>query len=299
MIADLVPVDNMEAVEALAPGDQALAITSMLTEARAWLAHAVEASEPQSIANFKAQMATVAEAAKQLGLSREIQLDAEEMVRRAERGVGVVIRKGQVEGTIRRQSDNPYTDRSGQTGSIKILPTALAQSHELSGVHGSGGIYAMTDGVTDEHFDGALSQAKAEGNLSRANVVRKIKGQNEAARLTRQQKADVIADLAGQGYSSRQMPKRVGVSEETIRQIAREFDVAIPADKIISRTRRIDHTHQVVSTVNALEDLVAAIPLIDFAEVDYTEAAEWATSVTNSIAALQRFRKQIRKVTHD
>ncbi len=35
----------------------------------------------------------------------------------------------------------------------------------------------MTDGVTDEEFAEALDEAKAEGNLSRANVVRKLRKQ--------------------------------------------------------------------------------------------------------------------------
>ena len=34
----------------------------------------------------------------------------------------------------------------------------------------------MTDGVTAEQFEKAIKSAKAEKNLSRANVVRKVKG---------------------------------------------------------------------------------------------------------------------------
>ena len=37
--------------------------------------------------------------------------------------------------------------------------------------------YAMTDGVSDTDFEDAIGEAKAEGNLSRANVVRKIRQQ--------------------------------------------------------------------------------------------------------------------------
>ena len=33
----------------------------------------------------------------------------------------------------------------------------------------------MTDGVSDTDFEDALGEAKSEGNLSRANVVRKIR----------------------------------------------------------------------------------------------------------------------------
>jgi hypothetical protein len=167
----LVPVDNIAAVEALDPVSRELAVTQMLSEARSWLAHAVEASEPQSIANFKAQMATVAEATKQLGLSKGIQMDAQEMVRRAERGVGLAIRKGQAEGTIRSRGDDTRTDLSGHN--TLVSPTAFVPHDELVG--NGAGIYHLTDGVTDEQFDGALTQAKAEENLSRANVVRKIR----------------------------------------------------------------------------------------------------------------------------
>lgn len=58
----LVPADNMAALDTLAPEAREVAVTRMLTEARDWMAHAVEASDPASIATFKAQMATVAEA---------------------------------------------------------------------------------------------------------------------------------------------------------------------------------------------------------------------------------------------
>jgi hypothetical protein len=36
-------------------------------------------------------------------------------------------------------------------------------------------LYAMADATPDD-FDAAIEEAKAEGNLSRANVVRKVKG---------------------------------------------------------------------------------------------------------------------------
>ena len=37
--------------------------------------------------------------------------------------------------------------------------------------------YAVADDVTNEQFDAAIDEAKAEGNLSRANVVRKVRGE--------------------------------------------------------------------------------------------------------------------------
>ena len=108
---------------------------------------------------------------RQLGLSKEIQLDAQEMVRRAERGVGVAIRKGQDEGTIRTRADGGAPSHrsvlNGDTTEYKPGPTAFAAPHELTGQAGqNNGIYGLTDGVTDEHFEEAVAEAKSEGNLS-------------------------------------------------------------------------------------------------------------------------------------
>ena len=181
---EIVPADNMAALEALDPQQRAMAITSMLAEARSWLAHAKEATEPRTIVNFKAQMATVAEASKQLGLSKDIQLDAVEMVRRAERGVDLAIREGQARGDVSKVGD--FARRSSHTRlkngreehvngvdpdetyskarPSDFLPNANERSHA----------YAL-GGVSEEQFEDAIAEAKDEGNLSRANVVRKAK----------------------------------------------------------------------------------------------------------------------------
>jgi hypothetical protein len=174
--AELVPVENMADIEALAPADREVAVTHMLAEARSWLAHAVETTGPQRIAEFKAWVATVAETTRQLQLSKEIQLDALEMVRRAERGVGLAIRKGQADGQIRKPTDNLRQSEVAVGNFGVASPTDFATKHELTNTHG--GIYDITDDVTDEQFDAAIEQAKAEENLSRANVIRKARNQD-------------------------------------------------------------------------------------------------------------------------
>lgn len=83
--------------------EQEIAVTMMLGQSRQWLDRALEATNPaRAVSEFKAFVATVAEAAKQKKLSEGIQLDAVEMVRRAERALGVAIRKGQDAGEIAR-----------------------------------------------------------------------------------------------------------------------------------------------------------------------------------------------------
>lgn len=302
MSADLVPLDNMAAVEALDPEAREVAVTSMLAQARSWLAHAVEATEPRAIADFKAQMAAVAEVTKQLNLSKEIQLDAAEMVRRAERGVGVAIRKGQAEGTIRARGSREFQGNQHVGGELRDSQnTSTASPYDFAShadLHGDGrtggnGMYALAQG-DDDAFEDALAEAKSEGNLSRANVVRKVRGQTRPT--TRYDRAKLIRELAEQGYSSRQMPAKVGVTEETIREIARDHEIEIPADKVIVKTRRHDSTRIVGKVVEELASLHLSLDLIDYDDLAQTDAAEWATSLDESFKTLNGFRKQINRI---
>ena len=155
---------NIAGLDALDAASREVAVTGMLDQCRQWLATAVEATEPKRISEFKAFVATIAETTKQLNLSKEIQLHAVEMVRRAERGVGVAIRQGQEEGTVARQG-NPYDRTSYSPDEFMKRGTPSMET------------YAMTDGVSDEKFDDAIAKAKTEGNLSRANVVRKLRSE--------------------------------------------------------------------------------------------------------------------------
>lgn len=288
----LVPVDPSNAA----------AVSDYLSKARDWLATAVEMTGPEQIAAAKAEIATAAEATKQLGLSKEIQLDAQEMVRRAEYALGKAIRKGQEEGTVRvrGQRSGTFNRWNGETvdnrNSTKASPTDFASDTELNGnaTTGQAGIMHLAE-AAPEQLDAALDEAKAEGNLSRANVVRKVRGQGGTV-ITRDQRADMICDLANQGYSSRQMPPKVGIAEGTIRLIARDYGIDIPADRVIGRTRRINSTDVVSKTVTALEGLVMGVELIAYDEIDPAEASQWAASLTESLRVLNRFAKQIKEI---
>ena len=152
---EIVPVDTTSEV----------AVTGYLQQARDWLATAVEQTGPEQIAAAKAEIATAAEATKQLGLSKEIQLDAQEMVRRAEYALGKAIRKGQAEGEIAKR---------GQTSSDLKSPQDFGSRGEMYGANGADGLLGLADSIdSPSDFDDAIAAAKAEGNLSRANVTRK------------------------------------------------------------------------------------------------------------------------------
>lgn len=210
MSAELAVIESdVQALDTLDPASREVAITGILQQCHDWLTRATAATGPADIANFKAYVASVAETTKQLRVSKEIQQDAEVMVRRSERALGVAIREGQVRGEIetresaaakiaekreaRRRGDNDYAN------SIFVTSPSVFLSRGAATVE----TYAMADDVTDEQFEEVLTAARDEGNVSRANVVRKIKG--EPTSEVKQRKTSPILSRSIDGLSGYRM----------------------------------------------------------------------------------------------
>lgn len=171
-------------LEVIDPASREVAVSAFLEDARNSLARALEDTGPHAVAQIKAEIAVVAEMTKQLNLSKECRDDATEMVRRAEYALGKAIRKGQAEGTVSslglRENyggPNRQVTRSNLdlVSPSDLLPTGTDRAMT----------YGMSDGVSASEFDDALDAARSEGNLSRANVVRKLKGEVKPERKGR------------------------------------------------------------------------------------------------------------------
>lgn len=297
-------VVNTETGELVAVSPEERTAVARLTTAITALTEAVDFMPISDVVSIKGQVVTIQVATRELDMSQEAQDLAAEAVRRAEWTLGMAIRKGQAEGVVAKRGDIGGQGAPGVRGASGSprgghldTPMALVGAGHPSELTP---FYELADAAPrPEQFDKALGDAKAEGNLSRANVIRKVKGQSEGVGLTRQQRAHLIAELAEQGLTSRQMPNKVGVTEEVVRRIARDFDIDIPADRIVGKTRRLDHTQMVIDTVTGLVNNTEFIEsFIDLDEVDFTEADEWVSSLTNSIRVLNRFVKQIKEKTH-
>lgn len=306
MTADLVPVDNA-ALTALDPASREGAVTQYLTRARDQLALAVEMTGPAAVAALKAEIAVAAEATKQLGLSKEIQMDAQEMVRRAEFALGKAVRAGQDRGEIRTtgQAATRYDQAGLPRGVIdparrleNASVAAASPTDFLPSSEERVAVYALVDGVTEPQFEAALSEAKAEGNASRANVVRKIKGV-ASDRLSPTEKLAKIAELADTGMTSGQIATEIGAGEAYVRNAARQNGIKITADEVLRGTHRlkVDHNHIVSHLVMTLEVVTEGLERVDFAALDDTQVQNWADSLTTTSRALNRFVKQMKEST--
>lgn len=288
--------------------DPAEFVIQACERAGAWLREVLDHGDIDQIAEVKSQAEAVRVYATQKQLGKDAQLSATEIVRRAERGIGVAIRKGQEAGEIRRKGRPDEID-NGSTNSSQSSPGDYAGYGQARA-----DIYAMTDGVSDEVFEEALAEAKAEGNLSRTNVAGKTRGKTQGKARKGPpsewipepgdnhgeapvQRRRLIRAWAEQGYSSRQMSKRLGMRDDGIRKIAREMGVEITADQIVGGTHRHDSSRIVRETVHSLEGLVMGLELVDLDQLDQAEAAEWVDSLTDSTRKLNRFVRQLRETT--
>lgn len=154
---------EMEITDALTFSNEMLRAVSDVTQEAPTVA-ANLASAGTSTAKLVAVRA--AEFAKRLDLSKDTVLEAQMQQRRWERALGAAIREGQAAGEIRS---------NGQHASCGAVSSPSDYAKQADLTHPERGIYALTDNATDAEFESALTTARNEGNVSRANVVRKLK----------------------------------------------------------------------------------------------------------------------------
>ena len=321
MTAELVPLATLTSPAAIANlpvEERGHLITRALVGSKQWLAVATKGTDPTPLTEFKAWAATIAEMSKQKGLAEDIQLDALEMVRRAERGIGQAIRNGQQAGEIVKAGSIGGGTAAGTSGVVPdaargqhlARPTDFVTANELSS--NQAGIYALTDGVTDEDFEDVLDEARDEMNLSRANVARKARETREAREDRErfgwepnvpEQKRSLgeriaqVRQLAESSHSSRQIAEIMGMGITSLRRFAIRHDITIPADAVIpDRTRKIDPTRVITQTVDALEGLAMGLQLLttdDYASLDKAPLKEWTKSLTGSLSTVNHMKKEV------
>lgn len=302
----VVPVDPSAAMELAAdPGEF---VVQCLERGKTWLSEALDHGDLDALVNIKGYAETLRVATMQKQLGHDAELVAAELVRRAERAIGLGIREGQRAGEIR--TSGQYA-RSGSDPDLPG-PTDFAKQGDLSGARGDG-IYALTDGVTDEEFEQAVSEAKEEGNMSRAHIARKVKKPTDPIERLREdaekaaksepprnlpvaQRAEQIRVLAARNLTSPQIADEIGLSVERVRELARNLKVEIPADAVFGgRFRKIDPDAVMDSVVFAAMPEPIVLARIAYSELDPDRIDGWVCSLSDAIRSLQTIKRNLQK----
>jgi DNA-binding NarL/FixJ family response regulator len=266
-------------------GDPGAFVVHACERAKQWLTEAIQHGEIDAVVEVKSQAEAIRVYTTQKHLGRDAELAAAEIVRRAERGIGLCVRKGQEEGTIRKASETSQWVPDREV--IKNSPLDY-----FAGIPERQDAYAMTDDVTDEQFDEAIETAKAEKNLSRANVVRKVKGE-VADDVSR--RADHARELAASGHTTDQIAQRLAYSRPGCMKFLQRHGIEVPADAIVGRSHRINSTRIVSATVEAVDGIGVLFPQIDYSTLDREHLDYWVSSLEAAIRSLTTLKNNLKK----
>lgn len=157
------PITNLATFEGLDDTDRELTISKLIVDVHDWLTAA--GNDPTvpvwEFSSTRAYAADIASTVGRLNLSDDLRLDALLVLRLAERAVGKAVRHAQALGELGSLASN--SNRGAK------LPSPTPYTGTGNTAHA---IYRMTDGITDAQFAAALKEARADGSLTRANVVR-------------------------------------------------------------------------------------------------------------------------------
>lgn len=285
--------------------DPAAVMVALVDQARTMLAQAQGMEGLADVIEWKSRAEAIRVYTQQKDMGHEAELSAAEIVRRAERRIGQLIREGQEAGEIRVRGQHSSSPSGGEL----LSPEDFAKKGELHGPRGDG-IYALTDDVEDEDFETAIEEAKQEGNMSRANVVRKVKpttadriaqaAKNNPAEPPRNlpiaQRAEQIRTLARRNFTSPQIADEIGVSAQRVREIARSIDVDIPADAVFNgKFRKVDPNRVIESIVLNAQPSEVSLAHVAYSELDRDRLEEWASSLSDAIRSLTTIKRNIQK----
>lgn len=259
--------------------------------AKEWLAQALEHGDIDGIVELKSQAEAIRTYTVQKQLGKDAELSAAEIVRRAERGIGLAIRKGQEAGNVRRRGEG-----GGDPRYVDPAPhrNKMSPKDYFNGGSEESDVYAVA-AASEDTFEAALSEAKDERNLSRSNVVRKV-AQTRIARGEGEGESKVAKArrMAGEGYTSRQIGDSIGIKD--MGDFRYRHGIDVPADAAVGKTRRHDSNRIVSETVTTCEALVIGIQLVELADLDAERVADWATSLSDSLRSLNRLSKQLKEM---
>lgn len=140
----------------------------VLNRAKEWLS---EAQHIEEVRESRAVAVSYESYLREKELAFDAQLSATEIVRRCERRIGELVRQGQRDGKLMSRGSNTRVDLVANDNLVTVT--------EAAGVGHRSSLKPLYDlaEADPQEFEEALAEAKAEGNLSRANVVRKVKGE--------------------------------------------------------------------------------------------------------------------------
>lgn len=279
-----------------AAGDAGAFVVLACERAKTWLTQAIEHGDIDQLIEMKSQADAIRVYTRQKELGKDAELAAAEIVRRAERGLGIAIKRGQEQGTVAKSGDVGGLRTTGSFGGAEAghgRGQHLLKPSDVIADNNARSEFYNWAAQSEETFDDAIAEAKTEGNLSRANVMRKVKGQS--SKMTKAQKVARIAELASTSMTTKAIAAEVGLTEGLVRAYAREAGVVLHTDSVVGKTRRVDANRVIAQAVLAAEPSVSLLEVVDYSTLDRESIPGWVSSLKESIRSLTTIKNRLEK----
>jgi hypothetical protein len=242
-------------------------IVAECQQANTWLSTALRRADHKGLRALRNVAENVSESCTEWDLPNA-RLAVQETLRRIDRTVGLMIRSGQSGADQWIRGIGSATRGRNATGLLS--PITVAGVAQRSCLHL---IYRLTDDVPEQKFERALTEARAEANLSREHVVRKLHGEVASPRVARRAR---IAQMIVTGHTSEQIAEQIGMTPRGVRTITHRAGLVNPADEALDHTKPLDLGPDGV-VANVVVSLQAAITGLGLVEVEAMQPPELRT----------------------
>lgn len=237
-------------------------------------------------------------------LGKDAQLATGELARRAERALAQAVREGQRRGLIISNGINTRFSLPGDP----VPVTTFVSKDLVSG--NEAGIYRLADGISDEVFELAVSQALEENQISRKRLVQiclelipkkpgdEIPDRADHTPAAAVRRLELITQYAPTGMTSPQIAARIGIGANHVRRMARAANVEIPADAVLTRSIRPTSERIVRETAQVLDGLAVGIAMADASSLSIELIQEVKASYGASLRTLNSFMRKMRAHAH-
>lgn len=147
------------------------------------------------------------------------------------------------------------------------------------------------DGVTEIAKSLKMSTRTVQKIRSGAGIQEK----RDMSRAGTQKRRDDVRAMAERGFTTRQISAELGLSGDTIANIAKREGITIHADRAIGKSQRHDANRIVDQMALDAENLTADVGLIDFSQLDPERLASWLTVFSTARDSLGKFIRRLMK----
>jgi hypothetical protein len=200
---------------------------------------------------------------------------------------------------IESDSHKPVTSVTTDDDEAQLpLPTSERQLRPLVGLPDDVAVDAWRTAVETCDSD-TPTVDDVERAVAATPTPARDSGRPDKSRAGIAKRVELAREMAASGHTSSQIAPAIGITVDSFWNFRKTHGIDVPADKVMARSQSHDSNRIVNETAQALEGFAIGLRLVELDELDPELIADWVSSLKESGAQLDRFRKALAKRGND